>query len=228
MVIQFILLYGRATPGRLLFGLVIMCVVAVYQTYFSTKARIAKAIKKATVTRIAEVKSGQVVKVKGAITIAGRTVAAGLSGRECVYYEIVVEEKGRHSWMTLIEERKRGDVVLYDGSGYAMIRDHKAQTLFVPDVLYTSGTFDDALPEMEAFLNKHRMKSQDWLGLNKQLRYTEGILEEGELCVAVGKAVWMKTSAVGVKINADKILVINAAPDVKCYISDDPEVMDAV
>jgi len=48
-----------------------------------------------------------------------------------------------------------------------------------------SGTFDDATPAEEAFLNKHARESKNWI-FNKRIRYREGVLEAGEEVAVMG------------------------------------------
>ena len=44
----------------------------------------------------------------------------------------------------------------------------------------SSGTFNDAHPRFETFLNEHDESSVGLLGFNKGLKYREGVLEAGE------------------------------------------------
>jgi hypothetical protein len=76
---------------------------------------------------------------------------------------------------------------LDDGSGKALVLlEADARMALDKDGRYRSGTFDDATPELEAFLSRNGLSSQGFLGFNKRLRYREGVVEEGEQVVISG------------------------------------------
>lgn len=222
-----ILLKGNLPPEAIAIVFIGIAVVLLFRFVFSSKAKIRRKLRSMPRTNIADVKEGELVKVAGKIIFAGRTVQAGLSNRTCAYYHIEVEEyrstgkSGR--WLKIIDDRKRGDVVLFDGTGYAVLQGKEVQTLFYPDVKYRSGSFQEPLPEMEAYLEQHKKKGTNWLGFNKGMRYREGILEENELCAMAGVAIWLPAGKVRVDVPAERVLVIRGTPDVNCYISDHPD-----
>lgn len=211
--------------GFVVMGLILLAFV-VYEAFFSTKAQIKRSIRSIHPSSIANVKNGDIVKVTGKIVFAGRTLVAPLSGRKCAFYEVVVTEQKGKQTISVINEKKRGDVVLYDGTGYVVVRDHKTQSLVVPDVLMHSGTFNSANPVMKEFLNKYGELSKGIMGFNRSLTYKEGALENNEKCVVTGKAEWVSKSRLNIDIPDERILVISSAPNVECYISDDPELVN--
>lgn len=223
-----ILRFGSPESIVLYFG--IAFIVFVYKAFFSEREVVRRKLRKAVRKYIGDVKSGEVVKIVGEVVYAGRTVKAGLSERECSFYHIEVEyyrPSGKTgSWIRMIDEKKRGDIVLRDETGYALIQDDRAQSVLHRDIEYTSGSFDHPLPEMEAFLKKHKKDDKTWLGFNRSMRYYEGVLEAGELCAASGKGVWMPTRKLNLNLPVDKVLVIRRAPQVETRISDHPEALE--
>jgi hypothetical protein len=233
VIISLTVLWGRDTsPVSLALTGIIVVIGIIYHAFYSDKAQVRRRSQKTKRKKIREVKSGEVVKVVGEVVFAGRTVKTSLSGRECSYYRIEVKsyETSNYSvdrhWHTIIDESGRGDIVLTDGTGYVVVQSTKAQVVVFHDITYTSGTFDDALPEMEALLEKYKNKSTSWLGTNKQMRFYEGVLEEGELCAVIGKAVWMPASKLKLNLPVQEVLVIRSAPQVEVSISDDPVVLE--
>ncbi|HTF03895.1 MAG TPA: hypothetical protein VK826_07715 [Bacteroidia bacterium] len=218
-------LYGKWSPESFIVGAILLFVGLLYQSLFSNAARVKRALKNVQPKKIGDFKSGEVGKIKGQIVFAGRTIIAPLSGRECVYYHIEVEERnsgGKNSrWLPVIDEKKKADVVLFDGENYAVVVDRKAQTYIFPDASFTSGSFDDALPEMEKYLETHKKKSTGILGFNKTMRYTEGILEEDEWCAVAGQGRWVTPGKVRLKLPVERVLLISSAPNVEVFLTDD-------
>jgi hypothetical protein len=198
--------------------------------YFNKAARIKRRLRKTPVSSMLQVQEGEVVKVAGKITPVGRMLTAPLSGRQCVYYHVKVEQykrQGRSShWATIIEEEVKGDVVLKDGNSFAMVDTSKVLSHLVPDKKFASGFGNDAKGAIEAYLRKHNVDSTNWLGMNKTLRFNEGVLEPGETVAALGKASWKRRGQVTQDIPADRFLIIG--PDEKnqpVYLSDEPSVI---
>jgi hypothetical protein len=198
--------------------------------YFNKTARIKRKLRKSPVRSMLEVQEGEVVKVAGKITMVGRPLTAPLSGRQCSYYHIKVEQykrQGRSShWATIIEEEVKGDVVLKDGSSYALIDTTKVLSHLVPDKKFAAGFMNDAQGHLQAYLKKHGVDSQNWLGLNKALRFNEGVLEPGETVAALGKATWKRKGQITQDVPSERILVIGSTDDNQpVYISDEPSVI---
>jgi len=68
-----------------------------------------------------------------------------------------------------------GNVVIYDGKNYALIDNKLIESYLIMDRNYLSGFLKDTTTRLENYLNKHGHKSVNILGLNKSLRYKEGI-----------------------------------------------------
>jgi len=194
--------------------------------YFSRKSVVRRALKKAGEKRIGEFMDGDTGKIVGRVVFAGRTLTAPLSMRSCVYYHIVVEEyrsSGKSgSWHTIIEDEQKGDIVISDGSHYAVIDPQQIKSFLVPDVNYSSGTFNDATPHLEQFLSHYGRKSTGLFGLNKSLRYREGILEKDETFAVSGQGQWIAPQSRGLNISARRVLMITPGQEGHVYLSDDP------
>jgi len=81
---------------------------------------------------------------------------------------------------------------------------------------------DDATDNLERYLNKKGEKSEGFLGLNKTLRYKEGVLERGEKIAVFGKGIWKDGAFLNLPEKYKKILEVTASEESAVYLSDDP------
>ena len=63
------------------------------------------------------------------------------------------------------------------------------------------------------------------MGLNKTLRYEEGVLEPNETIAVAGFGSWATTKDLGLNLPVEKILVMETSDDGRLYISDHPSVL---
>jgi hypothetical protein len=231
MTFLFILLRHTNTDPRFVLVLIgIFILVSIVTYYFSRKAKVLRGLQRQGIKRIKDFADGDNGKVVGKVVFAGKKIYAPLSKRPCSYYHVIVEQYKRHgkssSWVKIIEEEHTGDVVIQDGTGYAIIDTGKTMCYLIPDMVYTSGTFDDATPELETFLARHQNESTGLFGFNKELRYKEGILEKGEMFAVAGEGQWNKTQDHELNLPTAKVLVITAQAEEKVYLSDDPVTLE--
>jgi len=168
--------------------------VTVYAVWWlSEDQKIRRALQRAPRVDICDAAAGQVVKIIGKVEPAGAQIQAPLSGRACVLYEVLVEEQptgtGSGTWRTLIRETNAVDFLLDDATGRAIVHTRPIRVHAERDLAYDSGFLNDATPALEAFLEKHGRTSEGWV-FNKRLRYSEGVLEAGQIVAALGEAGW--------------------------------------
>ena len=119
------------------------------QYYFSRKSVVKRKLKKAAGMKMSSFYSGDIAKVAGSVEIVGEPLIAPLSGRECAYYYVLVEQlqsSGKSShYSKLIEDEKSGTFLIRDGRYRAKINpDSRLKTYLVQDKEYSSGTGNDA------------------------------------------------------------------------------------
>lgn len=189
--------------------------------------QVKRKLRRAEFKRIQFIQDGETVTVAGNVVFHKRYVQAPLSGRECVYYHVTVERKkssGKNShWVKEIDEASCVDFLLDDGESQALIEASAIEGYLEKDALYRSGTFNDATPVMEAFLQKYSFKSTGPFGLNRALRYREGALEKHEYVVVSGQCQWEDAAAH--ELEGEKVLVIRASKENPVYISDVKDVL---
>ena len=210
----------------ILFGSAIVLIVF-FSWYFSKKAIIKRKLKRATYRRFTEIRRGEVAKLVGKVQFIDEPLKAPLSGRPCAYYHVLVEQRvssGKSShWKTIIEEEESSRFVLREGSRYAYIRSEKIKSYVVDDMKYRSGLWEDASRQLERYLNKHRIESVNFLGLNKTIRYREGILEENEEVAVLGTGEWHNASDLGLPPQMERVLLIQSPREDAVYLSDSPD-----
>jgi hypothetical protein len=219
------------------FLVVIIIVVAlgaiVLGLFFNHDAKVKRAIRNVPKSEIANVSGGQIAKIVGEISYIKEPLISPLTGRPCACYEIIVEEyksNGKSgSWRKIIHEQDRRDFLVSDGTGRALIKVEGAKISFHKDTHMRSGTFNDATPELNEYLQKHGKESTTWIGTNKSLRYKEGILEAKESIAICGYAQREPDAdagnAAGYRDQPTRLAFENQGESNPLYISDDSSVL---
>jgi hypothetical protein len=141
---------------------------------------------------IARAPGNGLVEIKGRILPSEQGVILGpFSGRQGVYVRVIVQEyrsSGKSgSWRVVFNQAQDREFWVDDGSGqHARVRPSGAHYVLNTSTVQTSGTFNNASPQVEAFLAYYGMTSKSWLGLNKSMRYQEEMLCPGDPLYAIG------------------------------------------
>jgi len=199
-------------------GSVLFVVGAVaFGWYFAEDQKIRRRIRSAPRVKIAEARDGMEVRLVGTIR-PGHTLSSPLSHRLGVYYRATIEEyrsSGKSgSWYLIADEEQFVDFSLADETGEVLVRMVHPRVSVVNDTHSRSGTFDDATPAEESFLQRHGGCSLGLFGLNRTLRYKEGVFEPGEQVSVVGRIVAM-----------DGLKVVEPLPEHGLFASDDPGIV---
>jgi hypothetical protein len=196
---------------------------------FTRERRIKRALKRVPPTAIARARDGKAIKIVGELVYAGRSIPSPLSGRECAYYAIVVEEyrsRGRSgAWHEIIREERGIDFYVRDDSGMALVRvsDRLAFPALVQDRRARVSPIMHSDADLERFLAE-RGRSTEGTFFRKNLRASEGILESGERVAVGGLARWLPDpdAAGGGYREAGKRLVLQASEALPLFLTDDP------
>lgn len=141
---------------------------------------------------IVQAKGDGLVEIKGRIEASEQgLVQTPFSGRLAVWCRITVQEhrsSGKSSyWHTILSEVDERPFLVDDGSGQlARVLPTGATVILEKHNVASSGTFNDAPPHLEAFLQSRGLKSTNWIGFNKSMRYEEEILAPGDNLYALG------------------------------------------
>ena len=195
--------------------------------YFSSKAVIKRKLKKSEFKKIADFKNGEVAKIVGTVEFVGKPLHSPLSNRECAHYYVHIEEEvssGKSSkWETLIKEEVSSKFLIKEENHYAFINDHQLKSYIVQDVKFSSGFWNDATEDLEEYLKSKGEESEGFLGMNRTIRYKEGVLEKGEKIAVLGRGEWKEANQLDLPEQYEKILEIRSSAEEEIYLSDDPD-----
>jgi len=177
----------------LIFGAVALTAVGavVWHFNFSSRAKARRTLSGTPRVPIAEVRDGMVIKLVGKLRLDddAKPLIAPLSKRPCAHFGLKIERRestGNTSyWKTIVNESESQPFWLVDPSGRALIEAIVPNVVLNLDAHRTSGTFNEATPDLDALLARHGHSSRGWV-FNKNIRYTEGVLEAGEIVAVVG------------------------------------------
>ncbi len=157
--------------------------------HFTRDARIKRYLAQQPLYKVNTFPSAGPGRLQGRAIPFNKTISAPLSERPCVAWYVKIEEHSggnRGSWRTVLELEENTTFFLDDGTGRALIDIGSVKMALDKDARFRSGTFDDATPQLEAFLNQYGRKSTGYFGFNKSMRYREGIIEPNEEVIASG------------------------------------------
>ena len=143
-------------------------------------------------SKIAQAAGAGPVEINGAIVPSEQGVfAAPFSGRPAVWAKVVVQEhrgSGKNSrWVTIVNEVAERVFLVDDGSGqHARVFPTGAQVLLNTQKVASSGTFNDASPQLAEFLAQRGIATTGFFGFNKSLRYEEALLCPSDPIYALG------------------------------------------
>jgi len=156
--------------------------------WYSEEQQERRALAAAPRLSIGEVVDGEKVRIVGQ-TKALETVQAPFSGRTCVCWRVVVQDRSGNSRRVVVDEHDGLDFLVVDGTDRALVRVASAEVLLHKDRKYSSGFLKDPTPELKAFLDAHGIASEGAV-FNKTLEFSEGVLEQGEIVAVLGVGSW--------------------------------------
>lgn len=199
--------------------------------YYSKKQSIIRKLKRLPSSKITSLKTNEYVKLTGKALQLEAPLIAPFSKRSCIFYTIVIEEeKGdddSSSWSTVIKDEKIQPFLIEQNGDYLLISPENSPknytSYLVVDSKTSSGTFNNPSPKFKALLNKYAIKSTNFLGFNRQLRYKEGIVEIGEEITVAGVVRW-KTLKEPIKgYSYSKIATLESTQEKELIITDLPK-----
>jgi hypothetical protein len=187
---------------------------------------IKKAIRKRSIKTIKDLANNELVRIKGKIVLLGKTLQAPLSKRICVYYHVEAEDVvSRNDFLhnnINVSETKVTDIVIFDGTHYAVADKHKIQAHVLKDHSQSTTFLQSTSDELRAFLKRKGYRAEDYVGWSQDLYAQEGVLEEGESVELLGLATWKPSSEFPhLRIPAERVLFIEPSNEAGVYLSDE-------
>jgi hypothetical protein len=199
-------------PGTVLFAALSTTVVVGTSAlaYLGSELRLRRMLRRAPRWSLASLPEDTLGRVTGAAhPFEGEQLTAPLTGRPCVYYIALVEQRGRRDgnstqWKRLAVER-RGVVFMIEDDGHRAIVDPKQARITIDfDHVYrterlplmvrqpeTSPAAPGLLTEGERqaqFLAEHHLVNRDWSKMI-ELCYREAVIEVGEKIAVLGSGI---------------------------------------
>ena len=207
-----------------------VAIIGIIAYYYSNKKIMLREFKKTRKKQINRIQENEYAKIIGKAKHVNKPLVAPLSGRPCVYYHVIVEVKGDKSWIKMINEEKHQDFFIESSSEMAIVKMSSLQKsmrrfYLVKDYKEKSGFRNDAPEKLEAYLKYHNKKSTGLLGINKTIRYTEGVIELDEPIAVKGLAQWKTLNEPIEGYSYSKILTITGTKKVKLLITDEPKAL---
>ncbi len=216
--------------GLLYLALGVGAVALGRSAYRRRRSEITVAVRSAERVTIADAERGRFV---GKVCSLDDTVRASLSGRECVYYSVVIEEEvpaGRGSvWTQVARDCEHVPFLLDDGTGTAIVhlrgaivsldRDRVGQTGLTGAIMHA---LDPTSPTHEAELAVMRKCGVTKVA-TRALRFREAIIAVGETIVVVGAGAREPIDRAGgdaYREPAATRLALVATSSAKLYVSD--------
>ena len=204
--------------------------IAFISYYFSAKQVVLRKLSKIPYKSIGGLKTNELTKVTGKALHVKSPLIAPLSGRKCVFYSINIEKRvssGKSShWKTVIKEEKTQEFFINNNGDFVIVRPTQSPknylSYLVKDKKAASGTFNDPTPEFESLLKEYNIDPVNFLGFNKRLRYSEGVIEIGEKITVAGIAKWKTLSEPIPEYPYSKIAELVSADKEKIIITDLP------
>jgi hypothetical protein len=154
------------------------------------------------------------VEVKGKVVAGDETLMAPFSGKKCVYYRYMIEEKlpdkdmDKDRWKTITKGEEGRQFKLKDSTGQVVVDPAGAKVEVPSDFSASSHIGVDPPERIMKFIKDNKLKFENFLGMNKTWKYTETRIEPGaELYVMAEATSNDDVEAGSAKQNADRILL---------------------
>lgn len=205
----------------------VFAIIGIISYFFSTEKRILRALGKAPLKPINRIRENEYAKIIGKAKYVHKPLIAPLSGRQCVYYHIIIEKKVKNGWSKYVEDKKIQDFFIESGSELAFINTTQSnkfsQVYLIKDHSLESGFLNDATAKLENYLESLGKRSSGLLGFNKTLRYREGVIELDEKIAIKGIGKWKGLSEPIEGYSYSKILHIYGSKEQEFLLTDLPE-----
>lgn len=183
---------------------------------FSQKRRVRNNLKKESAISIEDFEHGTINKIIGKAFKHKKTIIAPLSGRECLFYQIVIQQRKDDKWVNIVKDEAHVDFLVQDGKRAAYIIAKNIKGYLVKDLELKSGFFNPASAKMIKYLKSKGKSHTHFLGIAKKMRYYEGIIHIGETVAVKGKGEWELQPN-----PEEQRLIMRGEPGIELYLSDD-------
>lgn len=168
-------------PSLILGGGAALALVGVVQTYRSW--RLSRLVAGAAPTPISALDAG-LHEVRGVLQ-GETTLESPFSRRTCLYWRLVVEQRRRNRWETLLDRKKTSHVWLDDGGGRLVLHLDQADVIVSDGQRVADGILGFPSGELTDLLARVEESPEGMVG--PFLRYHEEVLVAGDRLNAMGE-----------------------------------------
>jgi len=210
----------------------LVAIIAFVSYFYSSKQKVTRILSKLPAKQIGNLKINEFSRITGKALHVKEPLIAPLSNRKCVFYWIKIEQrkksgKNKH-WKTLVNEEKSQEFFLEQNGEVLIVRPSQHPKNYISHLVIdkkaASGTFNNPTTDFDSLLKAYNIKSENFLGLNKSLRYSEGIIEVGERITVAGIATWKRLDKPMEGYSYSKIAELESTAEQKLIITDLPNV----
>ncbi len=199
--------------------------VLIILSRFTKEARFLRRIKKMPVTPLHLCKDGDEIKVVGRATLYKESMKAALTNKNCFYYHIVVvKNPNKKTHTTLIKEEDGVDFKLTTNNTSVLVDTSRVSSYLKTGSEFYSGILKEAKPFLKNYMERHGSSDKGVL-FNKDLHFTEWILEPGLRLTVIGKARWIEEEDPLDKTKVTKTLMVEALNEKGVYIIEDMKLL---
>ena len=203
---------------------VVSTVVIVFAIRFSPKNKMLRSLKETKAKPVSSIQSGNYEKIIGKALFVKQTMTAPISGRTCIFYHAEVRQKRGKRWDIIIDDKQTTNFFLDCNGEMVIIKMDESpsyyEVILDKDHKTSSGFLKDAPMRLENYLKRYGKESTNFLGMNKLIKYREGIIEPNEKIVVKGIAEWKELKEPIEGYNYSKILTFKGSETQKLYITD--------
>ena len=191
----------------------------IYSSFFSKKALAKKHFKKEKASKIFNFKNGEQGKIIGKAECITSPLIAPLSGKKCVFYEVIVSRPTEDNNSVLIKKSRSSEFYIVNNTGKVLVNPKNAIYEIKNDIYTNSGILKEPNKKMLDFLKANDIESKTFLGANKSLTFQEKSIEVGELIGIRGKGLYNTST----NNTIEPILTFKNLSHSRLFISDNPE-----
>ncbi|MEP2937635.1 MAG: hypothetical protein ABJM06_09905 [Gilvibacter sp.] len=205
-----------------------LAIIFLLNYYFNDDQRIRRILKAHKKRAVNSIQNKQTARLHGRALHVNQPLIAPFSGRECIYYQVIIQEKSKNGWSTVVRESNWQDFFIKSDDEMALIKapKHKGgvRLFLVKDHEQHSDWGKAATDRLEQFLKKHNRSSKTLFNLlSRSLRYKEGIVALNEKVTVVGQAQWKSLSDPIEGYSYSKILTLSSSEKQRLIITDNPK-----
>lgn len=158
----------------------------------------------------------------GHVVSMGKMVVSPISGEQgecCVILTEVPYRRNRYE--LLFEERLSNELLITDGTDYALIRLKNSQINLEQKMVYYTNVYNTCNHNIKKFIESKGHSTKDRFGASIMFRVSEFIIKDGDTLVVAGMVIWENTASLGLTLPVSKVAVFEIIKGEMLYISDE-------